>query len=436
MAALTVGLLMVGACLRLLLINSELRDKLVDRIEISTPLNSWKRAVEGVHLDIQGISPYSGDTFHESPLALMLYKLMIQYVGEYVPLLFVISDVITTVFLMLGSKKYLLHLVKSEGGKNNQYPASVSSLLVSAGKMHKIPYYVAVVYLISPYTVVASVGKSTTVFVNLLISAVFYFTSAGKLYSATIVLAVASYHSFYPVMLIVPMSMYIVQMKYSGNNYKNKKAARIFIQTIVIFTISIAILIIVSYKIMGSWRFLWSTYGCILSVPDLTPNIGLFWYFFTEMFEHFRIFFLWTFQINAFIYTLPLAIRLKKEPMLLFYILLTLMAVFKSYPSISDVGLYLAIMPIWTHLFLHTRQSFLVGCILFSCSVLAPVLWYLWIYAGSANANFYFGISLAFNTGQIFLVTDLLFGYIKREYYLSRGMKTDQRGKPVQLELR
>lgn len=48
-----------------------------------------------------------------------------------------------------------------------------------------------------------------------------------------------------------------------------------------------------------------------LSVPDLTPNIGLFWYFFAEMFEHFRLFFLFVFQINVFFYTVPLSIKLK-----------------------------------------------------------------------------------------------------------------------------
>lgn len=50
---------------------------------------------------------------------------------------------------------------------------------------------------------------------------------------------------------------------------------------------------------------------CSLSVPDLTPNIGLFWYFFAEMFEHFRFFFICVFQINIFLYTIPLSIKLK-----------------------------------------------------------------------------------------------------------------------------
>lgn len=35
------------------------------------------------------------------------------------------------------------------------------------------------------------------------------------------------------------------------------------------------------------------------------------------------------------------------------------------------------------------------------CSVLFPVLWHLWIYAGSANSNFYYAITLTFNIGQV-----------------------------------
>jgi len=48
-----------------------------------------------------------------------------------------------------------------------------------------------------------------------------------------------------------------------------------------------------------------------LTVPDQAPNVGLFWYFFTETFEHFRVFFLCIFQINAFIYVLPLTVRFR-----------------------------------------------------------------------------------------------------------------------------
>lgn len=87
-----------------------------------------------------------------------------------------------------------------------------------------------------------------------------------------------------------------------------------------------------------------------LAAPDLTPNIGLFWYFFTEMFEHFRLFFLATFQINAFVYVLPLSIRLHRDPVLLATALLAFTAVFRSYPALGDVGFYLALLPMWKHL--------------------------------------------------------------------------------------
>lgn len=89
-----------------------------------------------------------------------------------------------------------------------------------------------------------------------------------------------------------------------------------------------------------------------LNVPDLKPNIGLFWYFFTEMFEHFRPLFLCSFQINAtLLYLTPLSIRLRGEPVLLMVTLIALTAIFKSYPSLGDVGFYLALLPMWKHLF-------------------------------------------------------------------------------------
>ena len=89
---------------------------------------------------------------------------------------------------------------------------------------------------------------------------------------------------------------------------------------------------------------------CRLKVPDLTPNIGLFWYFFTEMFDHFHLFFTCVFQLNPFVYVLPLAMRFRDNVPLLSFTLVAIAAIFKSYPSIGDVGFYLALLPLWNHL--------------------------------------------------------------------------------------
>ena len=194
-------------------------------------------------------------------------------------------------------------------------------------------------------------------------------------------------------------------------------------------------LIFISSEVAGGWDFLDATYGFILTAPDLTPNIGLFWYFFTEMFEHFRLFFLAVFQLNAMIYVVPLCVRLKSDPMLLSISLLVLSAVFRSYPSLGDVGLYFALLPTCKHLYVFLRQSFIAGCMIVASSVLGPIMYNLWIFSGAANANFYFAVTLAFNTAQIFLVSDILFGHVKRQYLLLNGTKMTVDGELARLTL-
>jgi phosphatidylinositol glycan class U len=57
-------------------------------------------------------------------------------------------------------------------------------------------------------------------------------------------------------------------------------------------------------------------YGFIFFAPDLTSNIGLFWYYFTEAFMHFRPFFIFVFQYHPVIYVMPLTIRFRSPPTL------------------------------------------------------------------------------------------------------------------------
>lgn len=46
-------------------------------------------------------------------------------------------------------------------------------------------------------------------------------------------------------------------------------------------------------------------------LTDLTPNVGVFWYFFIELFDQFRSFFMLVFQFHAFIFTLPVCIKFR-----------------------------------------------------------------------------------------------------------------------------
>ena len=50
---------------------------------------------------------------------------------------------------------------------------------------------------------------------------------------------------------------------------------------------------------------------------------------------------------------------------------------------------------------LDLRYTLVVVCMFLIASILCPVLWYLWIHAGSANANFFFAITLTYALAQV-----------------------------------
>lgn len=138
------------------------------------------------------------------------------------------------------------------------------------------------------------------------------------------------------------------------------------------------------------------------------------WYFFTEMFDHFHDFFVWVVQINAFIHVVPITIGLRNNPYFATFIVLFVSTIFQPYPSLANFGLVTSLLPQWRHVLIYTKRGIISTCCIMTCFGLAPVFWHLWIVMGTANSNFYFGITLAFITAQIILLTDMLFSQSKR----------------------
>ncbi|CAB4005459.1 phosphatidylinositol glycan anchor biosynthesis class U -like [Paramuricea clavata] len=236
-------------------------------------------------------------------------------------------------------------------------------------------------------------------------------------------IAVAAYKSLYPIMLIVPITLILIQKdSYSPKLSTPMSTLRCVISTLAWFLFWIGLYLGLSRAIVGSWAFLDATYGFILRVPDLTPNMGLFWYLFLEMFDHFREFFILVFQLNAFFYVIPLSSLLRNDPVFLFYTLSSVTAIFKSYPAFGDFSIPFALLISWSHLYPYMKNVFVVGCMFLFSSVLMPLFWYLWIYAGSANANFFYAATLAYSTAQIFLLGDVIFSFLRRNFDLEHGI--------------
>jgi phosphatidylinositol glycan class U len=188
-------------------------------------------------------------------------------------------------------------------------------------------------------------------------------------------------------------------------------------------------LLYLSYIITGgSWEFLASTYGFQLLLPDLTPNVGLWWYFFIEMFDSFRQFFLAVFWLHLGGYVAGLSIRIRRQPLFVLITLLGLFAIFKPYPSISDTSLYLGVLPLYSHIFPLMRYTFFAVSTLLYATLLGPAFYYLWIYAGSGNANFFYAITLVWSLGLSVLLADSIFAVLKDEWEVERP---DMKGKEV-----
>lgn len=215
---------------------------------------------------------------------------------------------------------------------------------------------VSAAYLLNPFTVAACLGRSTSIFTN---TAIIHSVSAaleGNVFRAMFALGIASYLSMYPALLLPPIALLCWDRSIKSDKLA-KSGSAVSITSITVFFSTIIVMLGLSYIITGSWDFLSATYGFQLLVPDLTPNIGLWWYFFIEIFDSFRAFFLGIFWLHLAGYVGGLTIRLRTQPLFVITTLLGLFAIFKPYPSISDVSLYFAFLPLYKHVLPRKSRS-------------------------------------------------------------------------------
>lgn len=399
-----------------------------ERVEVSTPINSYKRVQEGIYLYENGIDPYIGDVVHELPIILVLLVRIFSAISSIVPIFYILVDLLTAILLYKLAQKFVRTKLVEQKTESLQFAVGTEELQVQTSDMDVIPRCVLLAYLFNPLSLLSCAGLTSTVFSNFLLALVLYFLVQRHLIPCVICLALETMRNLYPLVLIAPVVLVFTQ--------RSKSTTAGAIGVLALFAAASLAITGFNYAIIHSWSFIDATLGFIFFYRDLQPNIGLFWYFFTEMFEHFRTMFLITFQMNATVlYLVPLSLKLRKEPLLLATVLIALMSIFRSYPSVGDVSFYLALLPLWRRCWKFMAHNFVVFCFFVVTLSMMPALWQLWIYSGSANANFYFGTTLAFSTGQIFLVTDLLFAHVKRDFCLRNGLKVYIDGKEAKIIL-
>ncbi|KAL0302661.1 UNVERIFIED_CONTAM: Phosphatidylinositol glycan anchor biosynthesis class U protein [Sesamum angustifolium] len=261
----------------------------------------------------------------------------------------------------------------------------------------------ALVYLWNPFTIVSCVGFNTSPIENLFVILSLYGASAGLIPLAAFGWVIASHLSLYPLVLIIPVIFLLgygldapprklfvqsnsrvgeerqvdhVELKSEAN--KPLKTTIFSWQPVIVFFLWASIWIL--YMLMlcaiemkehgGLWEMFKRTYGFILTVKDLSPNIGVLW------------------------------------PCFLVFVYLAISSMLKSYPSVGDSALYLSLLVLFVNELAEMQFSFFLFCGYVGVSLLSPVMHNLWIWRGTGNANFYFATAIAYACFQIVLVVE------------------------------
>lgn len=246
---------LAAGVLRFWLIHTDYWHIIANRVEVATPLNSWKRLIEGVYLYDHGINPYEGDAFHESPIMLILFHFLMKHVPYMLPLIFTLLDLLTAHLLYKTSIRFI-RLFRDSQEKNKSDVAEESkSMLLSESQLLEAANYVLSVYLFNIYTILNCVGMTTTVIQNVLVAGALWGATSGHREVACACVALCTHQALYPVLLIVPVTILLADV--------NKGCVKCsHIKTLLVFVLCWGFLIFISAFIMdGSYQYIYNTYG-------------------------------------------------------------------------------------------------------------------------------------------------------------------------------
>ncbi|CEP64673.1 GPI-anchor transamidase subunit GAB1 LALA0_S13e00364g [Lachancea lanzarotensis] len=351
-----------------------LQHQLDKSVEFSTPVTSYRSLQEGVFLLRNDFPLYSGGVVHHAPL---LVALMSAFNNEnMVSLLYACADALVAYQLIAMARSF----------NNSSLPSWVPGAL----------------YVINPLVLLSSVSKSSIVFSNLAISTALLTALQGNWVCSAVSIAVASYLSLYPLTLLVPLLALLRDHK---------------LKTVSTTAVTLVTLLLSSYKINdGSWNYLFSTYGVIITFSKIIPNLGLWWYFFVELFEMFIPFFKAVFNLFVVSCIIPFSLRFHKQPFYAFVLCLCWITLTKSYPTLGDGGFLLSFIPFFKPLYGYFRYSVISALLFIHVTVLSPIFYHLWVDLGSGNSNFFYAISLVYALGLATVLVDLVWAMLRIEY--------------------
>jgi phosphatidylinositol glycan class U len=359
---------------------------------VETPFTSFYKLQECVYLYNRGIA-YNGDVCSFPPLLLLSPLIDNDKLWKGI---FIFLDLAIAFILYKTAKVY--------EKENDKESISLD------------PKGIAIWYLLNPYSILACAGKSLGILCNFFVVGAIYTGLKKELNKSLVLISIASYLGLYPILLIPALLIHF-------SKFKSKSE---IIKGLILFLLFTASLLVLSSAMIQSWKWLDSTYKVQILASDLSPNIGLWWYFFIQVFDTFRMFFVCLFQFLVIIFVVPISLKFRyffvifnafrNDFLFTVYIIITILAIFKSYPSLSDTSLSLTLLSLFPNAINYATSSFIMTNALLYASFLGPLFFNLWIYASSGNANFFYAITLVWAYFHMSFLLEVIGGYLRREW--------------------
>ncbi|BGP57475.1 hypothetical protein JCM8202_002033 [Rhodotorula sphaerocarpa] len=405
----TAAVIVTGVAVRAVLAYASASGGSSDWAQFAQPsLTAYTQLKEGYHFLTAlapPLNPLDSGSVHTPPVALAVAGPLSRLDSELPSYaLWIVADAVTAWALGRIAGKRRRGKVLTEEGERAWSSARVTAI-----------------YMLHPFAVVTALARSTTAFSNLFLALSLEAALDGTVLPAAFFLSFATHFSFYPILLLPPLIL-LAHQYCSDASAKESKWATV-IRGLLGFGAHQLLLLGWSRWWAGSWSFLPSVYGVILTISDLKPNIGLAWYFFIEMFDHFRAFFLVVFALHPLIYVAPLTIAYRSEPLFAAVLLVGTIALLKSYPSFGDWAIWHALLGCFSELLPYLSAPLFHALLPLYAAFLLPSFHYLWLVAGTGNANFFYAATLVWAIGMGGWAVEAIKAKGKREVLMLQGVE-------------
>lgn len=359
------------------------RDSFVARmLEFSSVTDSLRRTLEGAHLEtVEKTSAYDGSAFHGHPGVLWAFKGTLRADGTESWM-----SVAGVAALDLVAVWFLRELAR-------RFTRDESKV-----------FRLCAVYALNPIGIMGIVVRSTSGVLRALLFASVVAALDGYNVACGAAFALAVQLNPHYMALLLSIGMMCVSSADRGSKFgKLMRLALGFVGACA-----------ASAAMMGDDFGKWWKAAVEFSIlsEDQTPNLGLHWYLFTTMFDHFRSFYVVALNVIPLALSIGVSMRFVSRPLLSLTLSLMIATVCMPYPTLHDSVTYACLLSVIAANDKGNPLSYMKFGVLIAggflyAALLSPLTWYMWIHTRVANANFYYAVTLVYACTQILLINQV-----------------------------